>query len=141
MKKYILILLVGIIIFSFMGCEKKSTSFIPKDTVWAKEANYEDSNLLLLVNRDIYKPLTDNLLVYLDGELCLDSNTKENNGDIIGFNARLKDKNLHTVKVVVNGKENSSLTLRISNKKQWVIIEYFDPQVKYSVTDEIPIFD
>lgn len=141
MKKNILILLIGIIIFSFVGCERKPTTFVSKDTVWATEGSYEDSNLVLLINRDIHKPLTVNLLVYLDGELCLDSASKENNGDVIGFNAKIMDKDLHTIKVVVDGKENSSLTLKISNKKQWVIIEYFDPQVNYSVTDEIPIFD
>ncbi|GEM_PF-3714898 len=140
MKKLILITLFSIMIFNFTGCEKKKVSHLTADTEAAQQVDFEDSNLVIEINRDIYKPMPVNMLVFIDEKLCLNSDELTDGMEIISANLKVEN-NKHIITVVIDGEVNSSVLIETTGEKQWVIIEYSYPGVMYNISNEIPLFD
>lgn len=146
MKKFIFTLFLLIISCSLiLGCntssdDKKDISPFASNIEVVQEADFYDSNLIIMINDDIYKPMPVNMKIYFDKKLCLDSSSRRKNEATISSSLDVAENN-YVITVTINDKINSSLIIEAREEKQWVIIEYSNPGALYSISNEPPLFD
>lgn len=146
MKRFIFTLVLLIISCSLiLGCynsndDKKDIYPFASNEEVIQEADFNDSNLIIMINDDIYKPMPVNMKIYFDEKLCLHSNSRRKNEATISSNLNVTKTN-HVITVTINDKINSYLIVEAKEEKQWVIIEYSNPGALYSISNEPPMFD
>lgn len=140
MKKLFLIALIFFTFLSLYGCSKKTYYPFYSNEEVIQEAEFDDSNLIIMLNSDIYKPLPVNVKIYIDEKLCLNSDSLKENQATISFNVNASEAK-HVITVTINDKINSSLIIEAKEEKQWIIVEYNDPGVLYNLSNSPPLFD
>lgn len=128
------------VIMPYENDDKKDIYPFASNEEVIQEADFNDSNLIIMINDDIYKPMPVNMKIYFDEKLCLHSNSKRKNEATISSSLNITKTN-HVITVTINDKINSSLIIEAKEEKQWVIIEYSNPGALYSISNEPPMFD
>ena len=141
MKKLFLISMIFFTLTLLYGCDNKETVpyFISNEEV-IQDAEFEDSNLIIMINSDIYKPSPVSMKIYIDEKLCLNSDSLRENEATISFNLNVSETN-HVITVTINDKINSSLILEAKKERQWIIVDYSEPGVLYNISNSPPLFD
>lgn len=141
MKKLFLIPMIFFILTLLYGCDNKETVpyFISNKEV-IQEADFDDSNLIIMFNDDNHKPMPVNMKIYFDEKLCLNSDSRRKNEATISSNLKVSETN-HVITVTINDKINSYLIIEAKEEKQWVIIEYSSPGALYNISNSPPLFD
>lgn len=146
MKKFIFTLFLLIISCSLIvgyynsNDDKKDISPFASSIEVIQEADFDDSNLIIMINDVDYTPIHVNMKIYFDKKLCLDSSSRRKNESTISSSLNVTETN-HLITVTINDKINSSLIIEAKKEKQWVIIEYNTPGALYNISNEPPMFD
>lgn len=150
MKKYLVLIIcsVGLVCclvtyskLSKQGINTDNPQKKSEDGVYVQEVPYDESNLVILINKDIYTPLEDNMIVYIDKMICLSSDELIKGKEQIGSNLNFEYGTNHVLEVAINDEIKSSLIFKVEDERQWIIVEYGGENIQIAISDEIPMFD
>lgn len=150
MKKYLMLIIcsVGLVccLVTYSKLSKQDINIDnplkkSEDALYVKEVPYNESNLVILINKDSYIPLEDNMLVYIDKMICLNSDNLVDGKEQISSNLNFEYGTSHVLEVSINDEIKSSLIFKVGDEKQWLIVEYGCDNIQIGILDEMPMFD
>ncbi|MEG2290377.1 MAG: hypothetical protein RR891_07035 [Clostridium sp.] len=132
MKKILIILLTGFMLFAFVGCDNKEVTYAPSEPEIIQLVDYDKSNFTIYVDYSEHEE-ENNIKVFVDGKLCENEKVLGDFGHkYISYHLNL-DENSHNVTVAVDNIMHSSVNFKISNECQWLWILHPSSQVSFNL--------
>jgi len=129
MKKVLIILFIGVMLFAFGGCNSREVSSIPREPEIMEIADDNESNFVIRLDYD--KKIDYDLKIFVDDKLCKDGKISGKYGhEVMRYPLKL-DETSHDVTVAINNKIHSSIRFKVSNELKWLLISHSSSQVVF----------
>lgn len=128
MKRVLIILFMGLMLFAFIGCNNKEVVNAPIESEIMKLADENESNFIIRVDYD--KKMDYDLNIFVDDKLCNGKISGNVGHEVIRYPLNL-DEEYHDVTVAINNKKHSTMRFKVSNECQWLLISHTSSQVLF----------
>lgn len=128
MKRVLIILFMGFMLFAFGGCNTKEVVNVPSKPEIMKLADENESNFVIRV--DYNEKMDYDLKVFVDDKLCNGKVSGDVGHEVISFPLNL-DEEFHDVTVAINNKKHSTMRFKVSTELQWLLISHTSSQVLF----------